>query len=393
MDLSKKHYLQLLICLLICVICGVLFAYYYKEYVAPESFTIGSITTGTYKELAIKDYLSDEEVLFSQNINDVSFNVIDGVATYEYIFEQTDYNGLTNDYALFINDELVSDSQNAGTFSADYVLNFRDVDNEIINTTIINIDFTFENAGSTLRVTFNDENDSLALLMNYFKQNNFILTLCNNPFVFDNIEGLDDNIQDDSTEYALVTFKDGEDTTVKLLEKGSNIDLLENTKSNFLGWTLDNSIINDDYIVNSNITLIALYYDYYYLDEQSLIVDDEVINDNIFALSIANCPYDTIDFSKSYFGIGLKYSTDILALSGILALFRLDLSQFGSEIIITNITSPNGRLESVGSCSLIFNEDGSIIYNPGDFQIFIDSEITTNYELVIHYGRLYYTYN
>ena len=186
MDLSKNHYMQLLICVLLCVISGVLFAYYYKEYVAPESFTIGSITTGTYKELEIKDYLSDDEVLFSQNINDVSFKVVDGVATYEYLFAQTIYNGLTNDYVLFVNNELVTDTQNAGTFSADYVLNFRDVDNEIVNTTTINIDFTFQNAGSTLRVTFDDENDSLALLMNYFKQNNFILTLCYNPFVFDN---------------------------------------------------------------------------------------------------------------------------------------------------------------------------------------------------------------
>ena len=48
----------LLICILLCVVSGVLFAYYYKEYVAPESFTIGSITTGTYKELEIKEYLA-----------------------------------------------------------------------------------------------------------------------------------------------------------------------------------------------------------------------------------------------------------------------------------------------------------------------------------------------
>ena len=189
MELRKNHYIQIAICVLLTVICCVLYGWYYKEYIKPKSYLIGTPTeTMAYEKLAIKDYISNDKVLFSQDINDQTFKVVNGVATYEFTFEAKQYNGLLNDYALFINNDLVPDTQNLGTFKGQHTIRYKNVNNEIFNTTTINIDFSFLTQASTMRVTFEDKNDNLGLLINYFKNNNFIITLCENPFNMDKVQ-------------------------------------------------------------------------------------------------------------------------------------------------------------------------------------------------------------
>ena len=188
MQLEKKHYIQIAICTLICVISIALYCWYYKEYIAPESYTIGTPETMAYEKLTIKDYVSSDTVLFSQNINDSTFKVENGKATYNYLFDNKVFNGLLNNYAVFVNDTLLSDTQNAGTISGVYTIRYINADNIVFNTTDVDINFTFQSQSSVLRVSFDDKDDSLGLIMNYFKHNDFIITVCENPFTMDEVQ-------------------------------------------------------------------------------------------------------------------------------------------------------------------------------------------------------------
>ena len=186
--MTKNHYIQIAVMSLVILIASVLFAYYYNNYVAPESYTIGSLSGGDYTELAIKDYLSDDTVLFSQNINDVSFKVENGTATYDYNFDAKEFNGLENNYLIYVNNYIINDlTTNAGVISGTYNLNYQDVNNDTLCASKINISFTFRSLSSVLRVTL-PAND-LGYLMNYFKSDNFIITLALSPFEFGNKDG------------------------------------------------------------------------------------------------------------------------------------------------------------------------------------------------------------
>ena len=210
MALTKNHYIQIAICSILTIISVFLFAWYYREYIAPQSYTIGSITEGAYKKLEIKDYISDEDVIFSQNINDVSFAVTNGRALYEYTFDPKEFNGLTKDYAIFVNNDYLKCNESAGRITATYAIEYRNVDNEVIATTNINIDFTFQSNSSNLRVYFNEQHDDLGLLMNYFDKNDFIITLTESPFVMDQVQTDDEYgridcrviVADDTSVYA-----------------------------------------------------------------------------------------------------------------------------------------------------------------------------------------------
>lgn len=186
--MTKKYWMQLIVCFCIILIGTVLGVYYYQEYIAPESYTIGTITTGTYKELEIKDYLSDDTVLFSQNINDVSFSISNNTATYDYNFETKEFNGLEKNYLIYVNNYIVNNiTTNAGTISGSYTINFQDVENETLCSSDISISFAFRSLSSTLKVSL--PSSDIGYLMNYFKTDNFIITLAISPFTFGNKDG------------------------------------------------------------------------------------------------------------------------------------------------------------------------------------------------------------
>lgn len=183
--MTKKHYITIAITSLLVLIAIALFNFYYQTYVAPESFVIGSVKIEDYKTLPIKDYLSDEDVLFSQNINDVSFSNKNGIATYEYNFDAKEFDGEQKDYVIYVNDYLISNlTENAGTVGGIHALNYYDVEKQVLCSSAINIDFSFYSLSSKLKVTLNSED--LGYLMNYFKTDNFIITLAENPFVMMN---------------------------------------------------------------------------------------------------------------------------------------------------------------------------------------------------------------
>ena len=180
--MTRKHYMTLAICSLLIVISLACYGSYYCDYLLPKSFVVGTNQEYAYKELAVKDYLSDDMILFSQNINDVSFVNNKGIATYEYSFDHKDFNGEDNLYSLFINNSLVTEtSQTAGTYTGLYHLNYFDVDKNVLCSSDITISFAFYSVQSKLKVTL-DYNE-LPYLAYYFKTDNFIITLAKSSFV------------------------------------------------------------------------------------------------------------------------------------------------------------------------------------------------------------------
>ena len=75
----NKHLRFSIICIAIIVISVALFNYYYQEYIKPKSYTLGEVVIKDYTALPIKDYLSENEVLFSQDLDDVSFKNVNGI--------------------------------------------------------------------------------------------------------------------------------------------------------------------------------------------------------------------------------------------------------------------------------------------------------------------------
>lgn len=193
--MTKKHYLHITVCALLVVISAVLFSYYFKTYIAPESFVIGSVEYEDYKLLPIKDYLSDDQVLFSQNVNDVSFASADGTAKYEYNFDAKEFNGIENSYIIYVNDYMINinpSDVNAGTISGIYKLNYYDVEKQVLCASDITISFSFYSLASKLQVSL--KASDLGYLMNYFRTDNFIITLAENPYSMMNKDGEVDEV-------------------------------------------------------------------------------------------------------------------------------------------------------------------------------------------------------
>lgn len=182
--MTKKHYITMAICGLVMFICTAMYIGYYNNYVAPKSYSVGTIEEVTYKEYQVKDYLTDEDVLFSQNINDVTFKNINHTATYEYSFDAVEFNGLDSSYIICVNDYMINTTAsdvNVGTIGGVHRLNYYDIEKQVLCTSDININFSFYTMQSKLKVTL--PYADLGYLMNYFKTDNFVITLAKNPFV------------------------------------------------------------------------------------------------------------------------------------------------------------------------------------------------------------------
>lgn len=272
--MTKKHYISIAICSLIILIAAAIFGYYYKEYIAPESYVIGTNKDGVYKDLAFADYYTDDEILFSQNINKSSFSIENGVACYEFNFEHKDFNGVKKDYILYVNDYMVNNvTTDAGTISGTYVLNYYDVDKSTLCHSNIDINFSFYSLSSKLQVSLPEQD--LGYLVKFFKTDNFIITLANNPFLMQDKEGEVDEKIDEITQLTnkvenlefqvkyykelLELYKTEQTMSVafRVLNDTHNIQLVKVGDTSilptepevdgykFLGWSLDGSTIVD----------------------------------------------------------------------------------------------------------------------------------------------------
>lgn len=251
--MTKKHYITIAICSMLIIICTMLYISYYKEYIAPESYVIGGISTPIpYKELSIASYISDDEVIFSQNINNQSFVKDENEFVYEYNFDAKEFDGIAKDYLIFVNNYMLNDlTSNAGTISGVYILNYYDVNKAELCSSQISIDFSFYSLSSSLKVRVNS--NELGYLMNYFKTNDFIITLTENPFKFDKntkIEG--------ETQYFKITYMvNGEIYGTQLYEQFTEVSLLNCTEEGFVCWMSGDTYIQDNFVITKDEILVA----------------------------------------------------------------------------------------------------------------------------------------
>ena len=239
--MTKKHYIQIAICSLLIVICGMIFYAYYRDYIAPESYVIGKNSEMPYKELMVSDYVSDENVLFSMNINSQSFLVENNVAVYQYNFAVTDFDADKTNYSLFVNNDIVLHQESAGTLKGVHMLNFYDVNKNCLSTVEVSIDFAFYSLHSTLRVSL--DSSKLGYLMNYFKTDNYIITLTKSVFESENeIASEEKTIKltlDNKKGYEIVVVYNEEEitipavTTVNLDVKSTDYIFIKNMSSYF----------------------------------------------------------------------------------------------------------------------------------------------------------------
>lgn len=296
--MEKKYYIQLLICSLVILISIAVFNFYYQTYIAPESFVIGSLKYDDYKSLPIKDYLSDDEVIFSQNINDVTFSNRNGVATYEYNFDAKSFNGIDNDYIIYVNDYLITSiEENAGTISGTYKLNYYDVEKKILCSSSININFSFYSLKSVLKVSL--DADDLGYLMKYFETDNFIITLTENPFLMLNKDGeFDEKVQEIVSLTNQVNILTAEITSlnVEIAEYLEEIEVLsKNESENLLEiQNLREQVVNLEQMVTELESQVSYYQqlldEYKNIDKNIVtfvsdldVVKVELVNDNKFA--------------------------------------------------------------------------------------------------------------
>lgn len=182
--MKAKQWYSILVMGLVILISVILFNHYYQTYVKPESYTIGKYSTvEPYTELDIyQEYFTDDDVIVSLNVRNKSFAVKDGIATYECVFEPFTFNADKNDYAIFVNDIMLLDSNAyAGTIYGTHNLKYLDTERNTLCLSNISINFSFASALTTMRMSLSQS--ELPFLMNYFETDNYIITVTESPFV------------------------------------------------------------------------------------------------------------------------------------------------------------------------------------------------------------------
>ncbi len=269
MTFEKKHYLQIAICTILSIICIFIYAWYWRNYIKPESFTIGDPTQSlAYEKLPIKEYISNDEVLFSMDVSDISFKVNNGRANYTYNFEPINFNGVNNDYSLFVNNVMLTDTQNAGLISGVHKIDFINIQNEVFNTIDVNVDFTFQSKASMLNVSFDASGDNVGLMMNYLNKNNLIITITENPFDIGSVTpvGPDVNVVKtyvNNTLYSTTRVQKGQKATIDMLSIKSYYYVQEISANNTNLDALVDSIelqVEDDVDINITAIRAGSYY-------------------------------------------------------------------------------------------------------------------------------------
>jgi hypothetical protein len=156
---------------------------YYKEYVAPKSYTIGTFKPRDYTNLEIKEQLTSDDVLFSHDFDDITFKVdtSTNIATYEFLSSPIDFNGENNDYIVYINNYILSNVDlTSGAISGTHTIKYYDVDKSVLATSTLNLAFASYSKNLLFKITL--PADDIGLLMRYLEVNDFIVTLALNPF-------------------------------------------------------------------------------------------------------------------------------------------------------------------------------------------------------------------
>ncbi len=192
-------------------------------------------------------------------------------------------------YVLLVNDLPcnVSESDSSSDYLiANYMYTFMDENRDEILTDTLVIRIAFNNLNTTISLETNGGSECASLWNAFFNKNGFELTLTTDRYV-DTNTGLDYGTGDTSN-YAVVTFVNKEEITYEVYTLGSEINLPVIDDIEFIGWSYNDNYINNDFIVNEDIVLEAVYFEFQpglYVNGVLTSSWDELLFNNRFTLS------------------------------------------------------------------------------------------------------------
>lgn len=223
--------------------------YYYKA----EGGIIGQIT-GIFNtnEVEVVDNLKFD-------FNNVELTQVDG-DKYQARFVTNEVLNLDDniDYGLYVNDmPCYNVSANSNYVIAQYGYTFYDNSMTIKCSDILTFNIAFNDKYTELAVVTNGGSTAVKYWNNYFNKNSFIVEIKEKDYpTYNDIEFAEGDV----SSYPVVTFlSKGELLETQIYVSGSTINLPVIDNDKFLGWAINNEIIDNTYVVTESIIVNAVY--------------------------------------------------------------------------------------------------------------------------------------
>ena len=256
MSKEVRIILTLIITLIINIVSPIMVIKTYKDY-TKTSEIVGKPSNS----IQVNDYVHESNYVFQENLSKINFTQDEETQlwTYKYYFSPVEFNGITNNYAIFINDYLLTlDNVSVRAISGTHTRNFHGITHDIVNTTTIKVSFEFYGTYSYLLMTIDTDDITY---FNGFKNNpGLILTLSKVDFY-----DMSNSMSKDSETFNVRFFAEDHCISHEKLDKNSkltNIPSLSNTEyGQFKGWSTDGKNVIDltDYTITSDVNFIAVW--------------------------------------------------------------------------------------------------------------------------------------
>ena len=138
-------------------------------------FLAGSKTYGDYKY--VPNYYSS---FYKENLVAMALTDEDGDGYYTYTkkTDVKDFDGLSHDYTLLVNEVCCYTTDvKAGAISGVFKVDLKNIDNEVTSSFEVNISIAFYESGTTIIVGIDDINNSLLAFEEYVSNNGFIVEI------------------------------------------------------------------------------------------------------------------------------------------------------------------------------------------------------------------------
>ena len=154
--------------------------------IAVVIITIGAFSgVGLYKDITAESFvvgsleLNQSDKVFEYSTTSLVFYEDSSDYIYSKSLEETfDFNGVKNNYKMYLNDYLVvNTTESAGSIFGIVTIDFYDIDNEIECRAELKINILFYNSKTELKLTTNSS--SYQYLQEYFNNNGFRLVVEN----------------------------------------------------------------------------------------------------------------------------------------------------------------------------------------------------------------------
>lgn len=223
-------------------------------------------------EIVISEYVPVKNYVFQENLSRINFveDETTGYYLYSYYFSEKDFDSSKNNYSVFVNDYIctITALQNKA-ISSEYVMHFRDINKEVLNTVTIDISFEFYSSYSYLLLKIDSEDITY---FNGFKDNpGFVLTLSAVDYDMKGLNKVQNNnvASPEVTTCAISYIVDDSTYFTTAVEENTRLDSLptEPVKEgyNFIGWSIDGTnkvdVLGLD--ITEDTTFVALWDKYY----------------------------------------------------------------------------------------------------------------------------------